>query len=969
MVKVRQKVIAVMSVLVLFLSSAPAVFADDVRSTDSNNTPDSGVTGSESMTSNDSEILDFRTYVTNYKNAEKPNDTIVVDLKSFKTSSKNVYWYDSLSYEGDGSLYMGDNDSVALPFQVKKTGLYNIEVVYYPIEGKGSSIVRELRIDGKLPFSECQNLTFTRVFKNASEIKTDNSGNQIRPQQEESPMWIKTDLYDTLGYYSEPLQFYLEAGSHELEFSSIREPMLIGMITIYQSPAAGSYKKPENVTSTETGYIKIQGEDAVLKSDSQLYPLSDSSTPSTVPNDPKKILLNTIGGSKWHSNGQWLQWDFNIKTAGYYKIGIKFRQNVTPGQSSYRKIYIDGKVPFSELKNVSFSYNNRWQYKTLGTEEEPYYIYLDKGPHTIKMQVVLGDIATLAQNVNYSITRLNDIYRELLMIIGQDPDKTRDYQFKKVAPDAVKGLGDESKTLENYYKQFVNMNGMGGNQAQILKNIADLTAKMSKNPDKIAKYFSTFSNYISSLGTWLTTAMNQSLEIDYIELATPEFDWESPNASFTEYMSFILKQFIASFFVDYNSIGQSTTSDKSISVWLSTGRDQATALNQLIMNDFTAKHHIGVNLQLVASSNQMVSSNTLLTATLANKGPDIALSLEQSLPMNYAIRGAVADLTQFPDYKEVLKRFQKSAVEPLWFNGSLYGLPETQTFYMLFYRSDILDELNLDVPQTWEDVLAMLPVLQKKNLNFGLPLPMSTTSTGIGLPMFTTLLYQYGGKLYSEDGSKSMLDSIESSKAFNFWTAFYSDYSLPDSYNFITRFRAGSIPIGIADYGTYNQLSVFAPELDGIWNFAEIPGFQKEDGSIDRTVASTVTACVIMNSTKDIDSSWEFLKWWTSTDVQVQYGNELESILGTAGRYQTANVEAMYSIPWSTKDFNILSKQWTKTKGIPEVPGSYMTSRYVDFAFKQVVVSKDDNTDKVILDISTLINTELTEKRREFNLS
>ena len=57
--------------------------------------------------------------------------------------------------------------------------------------------------------------------------------------------------------------------------------------------------------------------------------------------------------------------------------------------------------------------------------------------------------------------------------------------------------------------------------------------------------------------------------------------------------------------------------------------------------------------------------------------------------MDFALRGAAVDLTQFPDFPEVAERFHPSALVPYSFGGSVYGLPETQTFSMLFYRKDI----------------------------------------------------------------------------------------------------------------------------------------------------------------------------------------------------------------------------------------------------------------------------------------
>ena len=36
---------------------------------------------------------------------------------------------------------------------------------------------------------------------------------------------------------------------------------------------------------------------------------------------------------------------------------------------------------------------------------------------------------------------------------------------------------------------------------------------------------------------------------------------------------------------------------------------------------------------------------------------------------------------------------------------------------MLFYRTDIFDELNISVPETWDEFMKIIPVLQSKNMD------------------------------------------------------------------------------------------------------------------------------------------------------------------------------------------------------------------------------------------------------------
>ena len=175
------------------------------------------------------------------------------------------------------------------------------------------------------------------------------------------------------------------------------------------------------------------------------------------------------------------------------------------------------------------------------------------------------------------------------------------------------------------------------------------------------------------------------------------------------------------------------------------------------------------------------------------------------------------------------------------------------------------------------------------------------------------------------------------------------------------------MPIGIIDYTMYNKLSVFAPEIKGLWAFAPVPGTVAEDGSIRREVGSGGSATVMFKKTKNKDAAWKFLKWWTSKETQIAFGRQMEIRMGTAARYPTANMEALSALPWPTKDFQMLKEQMHWVRGIPEVPGGYFTGRNIDNAFRRVVVQGDDPRETMDNYVS-YINDEITLKRKEFNL-
>lgn len=178
------------------------------------------------------------------------------------------------------------------------------------------------------------------------------------------------------------------------------------------------------------------------------------------------------------------------------------------------------------------------------------------------------------------------------------------------------------------------------------------------------------------------------------------------DASFWEKLSFEVQAFIGSYTADYSLLGGTAEGKTSIDVWVNNGRDQATILKRLADSRFTPQTGIQVNVKIsnAVSTAASTTVSSLLMATVSGQGPDVAVSLGNSEPVNYASRGAAVDLSRFSGFEEVVGRFMQSAMVPFEYQGGYYGLAETQTFPMMFYRTDILEELGLEPPETWEDL-------------------------------------------------------------------------------------------------------------------------------------------------------------------------------------------------------------------------------------------------------------------------
>ncbi|XEC93625.1 extracellular solute-binding protein [Paenibacillus tarimensis] len=914
----------------------------------------------------------YADYANAHAGAAQPEREIVIDADTY-TSADGMEMKKFDNFEGvqGVSVWTDEQGRIEWEVDVPETGMYNMSMLYYPIEGKSSDIQRSILIDGQLPFAEAAYLQFYRIWTNLSdEIKRDNRGNDLRPQQTEKPMWQEQIFKDVEGYYEEPFKFYFTAGKHTITFISQREPVVIRHIRIYKENPLLPYEEllkryeAEGLTVTAGHMIEVQGEDAVSKSSPTLYPISDRSSPNVEPYSPSLIRVNTIGGFNWRVPGQWIAWEVEAPETGLYSIGLKVKQDFTRGVDSVRKLTINGEVPFKEAEELRFNYRSGFNMELLGGED-PYLFYLNEGKNVVKLEVTLGRLSPLIREVETSLLNLNAMYRKVLMITGTAPDEFRDYQLEKKIPDMIGVFTEESARLTAVAKQLESMRGERSDREAVLLTMSDQLLDMVRRPETIPRRLTAFKINAGGLGTWILQAREMPLEIDSIVVASPGKKLSKGSAGWFSKMRHEVTRFAYSFFIDYNEIGNVADegAKRSITVWIGSGRDQAQTMKAMIDDTFTPESGISVNLKLV----QM---QYLLPATLAGQGPDVAMQIGNDIPVNYALRGAAADLSQFADFNEVAERFRASAMVPYHFDGGYYALPETQTFNMLFYRKDILKELGLEIPQTWQDVYTLLAVLSKNHLEFGLPLALQPQYPGENIPpnsVYAALLFQHGGQFYRNDDKQSDLDSETAVRIFKEWTELYTDYKLPREFDFANRIRTGEMPIGLSDYTTYNQLTVFAPEIRGLWGFVPVPGVVKEDGTIDRSVPSGGSSVLMLEKAQDKEAAWEFMKWWTSADTQTKFGREMEGLMGAAARYPTANIEALGQLPWPIADYKNLSAQFEEVKGIPEVPGGYFTGRHLINAFYKTVVGRTEPRE-ALTDYVQYIQEEMTFKRIEFGL-
>lgn len=851
--------------------------------------------------------------------------------------------------------------------EVPKEGMYEITVEYVQPQDNARDLIVDVEVNGEVPFPEAKGIVLPRIYHNEGDIRRDANGNEIAPKQVMVPDPVRHTLMNTSGFYEGNYQFSLQKGDNEIRLICTNTDVDIRGISVSakrEVPSYEEYLKSHPGEDTKGRCVMVQAESAGNKTTAMLYPTYDRNNAGTQSmdgslNSPSKIRINAAGGEMWKQTGQWMDWEVEIEESGYYNLGFKYRQKYKDGLFTSRKVYIDGQVPFEAMEGVRFLYDDEWQTMTLADETgEAYRIWLEQGSHTIKMEVTMGVFAESLKNINSCVQELNDLYLQIVMITGTSPDSYTDY-FLETKIQGLEGILEQNRSLLQKELDFItSITGGKGSATSAIDTMQVQLGIFLKDPEEISKRLASMKNNISALGTWVVDMQDQALQLDYLYLKSPDVPTPEANVGGLENFRYQLSRFFTSFAGENQQVGAAQGENRTITVWLnstinpnangtSAGRDQAQVLKDMIDEMFTPQTGISVELMLVQGS--------LLEATLAGTGPDVALFTAEDQPVNFAIRGALQDLSEFEGWEEVKSRFYDSAMAPFAYDGGWYGVPETQLFNMLFYRTDVFEELNIEPPDTWEEFYKILPVIQRSNLQV-------TTQD-----LFATLLFQNGGQYYNDSHTSALLDSPEAVEAMQTYTDLYTQYGFAVKTDFYSRFRSGEVVMSIQPYNMYNQLVAAAPEINGRWDMVPIPGTPREDGSIDRSASSTLTATVMLDAAKDKEAAWAFIEWWSRDEVKARYGTQIEALLGGSARFTPANIGTLEDLPWPEAQYTNLKDAMAALKGIPQIPGSYYTARAIINAFRSVVYN-GSQVRQVLIKQNEMINYEIHRKRAEFGL-
>lgn len=855
-------------------------------------------------------------------------------------------------------LSIGEEASFVI--NVPKAARYNVSFDYLAYSETILPVEFSLSLNGEIPFYEARRLVFESTWIDKDEKSYDRYGNEIVTVPSKVLQWENKFIMDTSYRYSTPLSLELKEGDNRIDIHISEGSVLLGNIYLSGEKVIPEYSKAEAMDGDLV--IKLEAERMDYRNDSSIRPIGNYDSFLT-PYDTSKRVLNVIDSASFKDAGQSVTYKFEIKQAGYYNLAFAYKQSDKQDFPVFADIKIDGEIPNTLMKSYPFAYTKDFKNLTLkDNESDPMAIYLEEGEHTISLTLNSENIRHVLEAVDRIMSEINDLTLEITKVAGKNKDKYRDLDLVKYIPDVEERLINWANQLDSLYESVKKYNtdvkriAAFSSVSVASSRLRSLAENPNELPYRINELAQSSNSVIQYLANLIDVLNRHRLSLDKVYIY--QEDGKLPNgAGFFKSIYFSTSRFFSSF--SNQSYSTASNDKENLQVWVNRSRQHVEILQKMIDEDFTPKTGIKVDVSLMPDQNKLILANS------SGDAPDVAGSINYSIPFELGIRGAIKDLTEFDDYKEVLTRNVDGLHIPAVIGDGIYAVPETINFWVLYYRKDILDKLGLEVPNTIDDVKEMLPELQMRGLNFFYP-----TAGMVALKTFhgtTPLLFQYGASLYGETAGNTSINSDAAIKGFTELTELFTIYNMPAEIpSFYQHFRNGDMPIGIAEYGMYNLLTNAAPEISNSWDIALIPGVENEAGEVVRYASGGAESCVIFKSTDEREQkAWEYLKWWTSAETQIEYGQTLQITYGDEYIWNTANTKAFEQLPWKTEDKAIIMEQTRWMLESPRILGTYMLERELSNAYNAVVVNGEDL--RITIDSAVKrINRETERKLTEF---
>jgi ABC-type glycerol-3-phosphate transport system substrate-binding protein len=286
----------------------------------------------------------------------------------------------------------------------------------------------------------------------------------------------------------------------------------------------------------------------------------------------------------------------------------------------------------------------------------------------------------------------------------------------------------------------------------------------------------------------------------------------------------------------------------------------------------------GINVEIEVYDEPTARQKLVLDASAGTGTYDITSGSFWNMP-EFVKAGWLEPLDDYVANKAddwlVFEDIPTGAVESMTIEGQLYALPHTIIGGMLFYRTDVFEELGLSAPQNTDDILAAAKVISEQRPDL---IPFS----GRGAPTFASLgtllgwAYGYDALLFDENNNPQAT-SPEMVSAMEDFVSMMKDYGAEDAATLTftqagEKFSSGAAAMmfDTSGFGTIFE----SPEQSQV---AGQVGYSLPVGPAGKNLQWLYNeGLAITANSANKDAAWLFLQWRMGRDVTTKELLELD---------------------------------------------------------------------------------------------
>ena len=256
----------------------------------------------------------------------------------------------------------------------------------------------------------------------------------------------------------------------------------------------------------------------------------------------------------------------------------------------------------------------------------------------------------------------------------------------------------------------------------------------------------------------------------------------------------------------------------------------------------------------------------LEASATSNSMPDI-FWMHSNQMFKYADNGILADCSDIVDTSSFS---DISIANAEGSDGNIYGVPKDKDLVVLVYNKEIFDQAGVAYPDdtwTWDDLTENSEKIYEQTGKYGY---MAYAHDQVG---YWNFVYQNGGQILNEDGTKAEYTEQATSDAIKFYVDLQNNDWCPTQEQFANtsateQFFSGQGAMFFAGSWDLVNLCSTYTDMNGKWDVAVLPKCPNPESGDGRAVISNSVSYATAAEGKNKDTAMDFLKFLASEEGQ-----------------------------------------------------------------------------------------------------